>query len=133
MAYVEGRIATVSCNGQDVGGLTEASLSLTTSEISTTVHGTSTFRTFIPGRKEGTISLSCIFDDSSTGQQELIDSWNSGGIGTEVAYVFLIGTTGSYDQYTANGIITSLSFSTPNDDVSQIDAEIRLTGAVTIA
>ena len=133
MAFIEGRISTVSCNSQNVGGLTEASMTLGASEIETTTHGSSTFKSFIAGRKDCTVSLSCLFDDSDAGQEQLISSWNFNGSGTVVSYVFVMGSGGSYDQYTCDGIITDLSYGTPNDDVATLDVSIRLTGALTIA
>ena len=138
MAFIEGSLAFVEVDGTGVGGLNEASISLSASELETTVHGSSSaaeWKTFISGRKEGTMSLSCLFDDSDAGQLKIIQSYDPSvtGVADSLGYVLNMGSGGSADTYTANGIVTDLSYGTPNDGVATLDVTVRLTALVTIA
>ena len=107
MAYHEGRVSSVGVNSLDIVGITDASLTLTASELETSVHGSSSFRTYITGRRDGVLTMSILFDDSQNGQQELINSWDPADVTAEaLTYVITLSSdaSGTNDAYTASGI-----------------------------
>ena len=59
MAKIHGRLQSLSFNSQSVGGIIDGSVSMNIAEIDTTDHDDS-YRTYIPGRVDGTIDLGAI-------------------------------------------------------------------------
>ena len=129
-------------NGKDIGiyfaatgqtpvliaAATSGELSLSTDSIETSNKDTAGFKTFIPGRKSGSISMEAMFipTDSAISYDDIFDLWKNDTV-LDVEYKHA--GTGN-KTYSAQGVITSLGQSAPDGEVVTFSAEIQLSGAI---
>lgn len=105
--------------------LSEAGLEREVDSAETSALGT-TDKTYVPGLKDATFSLSGMYDPTA---DEKID----GFMGHSAVYFEYhpTGTLSTRPKYTGVCILTSYSTETSVDDMASIEAEFQVTGAVT--
>ena len=106
--------------------LSSASLERLREAAETTVFGDSE-KTYIPGLRDGTVSIEGRFDPA-------IDLILNDDINDEATKTVEFGPEGSATgkiRYSFEALITNYSMDNPMDDVAGISAELQLTGAVT--
>lgn len=131
MAFTHGSNAVLVVNS---GALTtfmnDVSFNRTADTAETSTFGV-TSKTYIPGLKDGTLSVSGLYDKTTTtGPVFILEAiylanaavtcvWNPAGT-----------TTGNY-AYTFSAILTSLDISSGIGDAVQVSAEFQATGTIT--
>lgn len=113
-----------------IGGLVDATLTVEVESTDTTTHDDAA-RTFLPNRTTGTIDGTILWDDADAGQDDLKGSTLP--TPTEVSWRFRMETASTLDEYTAQGFVTSLAPTGPNDEAGEAAFSIQLTGAITRA
>tara|TARA_Y100000114_G_scaffold22388_1_gene18138 strand:+ start:2316 stop:2762 length:447 start_codon:yes stop_codon:yes gene_type:complete len=112
--------------------LTDFSFSLSAGEIDTTTFDDAGLRSYVKGNRDMTMDISFIFDTADAAQKDLIQSWsNTSGadISAEVAggiLDFIIKMDSSNTYLEGKCFVTSLSYSTGEEDVQRVDASLRV-------
>ena len=127
MARIAGRLQSVDIDAVAIGCIVDASISGENAELDTTCHDDLDARAYIYGRFSGTMDLTMKWDEADAGQIDLADAFFGKTINV---YTFRMQTGTGFQLYTVSGLVTSFSPSAPNDDVAELTATIRLTGAI---
>lgn len=130
MAFKHGKNTKVAIGGLNATSyLNEASQSSTSETAATTTFGKGA-ATYVLGVKDGTVSLSGLFD----GDAGAIDETMQAALGTEDAGMFLclpVGDSGVGSRvWFGKGEVTSYEVSSPVGDVVSLSAEIQADGGV---
>lgn len=130
MAVKNGTKVVLKLGGLLLVGETTSSQSFTRDMIETTnKHSTNQSKTFIPGEKGSTLSVSGLYDPDAVGYgfSEAYAAWDAGTL-----IPFINGGTEVSDTiYTGNGYISSLTKDSPQNDKSTFSIELQVTGEVT--
>ena len=111
-----------------VGGMKEISFKISGKTMDVTDHDSGVYEEFMGGRLNHTLSASGNYDEADTGQEAL---WTAHLARTKVYFRFRPTTAGGAKNYIAQGIVTSIEDSAPNDDANQVSFEIQLSGTLT--
>ena len=123
----DGSVKLVTSGGSvaTIGELLNWTVTMTTDAVETTSMG-DTSRTFQKGLSTGTASMSLYLDPDNAVQQDLLQ-------GDSVDCEFYVEGTDSGDtKYTGTFIVTSVERGTTMDGIATLNAELQLTGALTI-
>jgi len=124
----DGSVKLVTSGGSvaQVGELLNWTVTMTTDAVENTSMG-DTNRTYVKGLSTGTGSMSLYLDPDDAVQQDLVQ-------GDSVDCEFFVEGTDSGDtKYTGTFIVTSVERGTTMDGIATLNAELQLTGALTIA
>ena len=124
----DGSVKLVTSGGSvaQVGELLNWTVTMTTDAVENTSMG-DTNRTFVKGLSTGTGSMSLYLDPDDAVQQDLVQ-------GDSVDCEFFVEGQDSGDtKYTGTFIVTSVERGTTMDGIATLNAELQLTGALTIA
>ena len=129
MAFLHGKNTAVLFNASDLSAFfNDASVTRSVETAETTAFGASS-KTYIVGLKDGTVSLTCMFDGSSGAVDEVLQ----GVLGTEDGAnlsVFFDGMTAGNRVSLAKVEETSYDISAPVGDVVAASAELQADGGV---
>lgn len=134
MAKIAGRLsrALISSNGGTtyvyVNGIVDVAFNYNQGEIDVTAHDDGDARTYITGRKDGTLDLKMRYDEGDPGQVQLQASIVAGSV---VLFKFRMIETTGLREWRASGFPTKCTISGPNDAEAGYDVTVRLTGPVT--
>jgi hypothetical protein len=123
----DGSVKLVTSGGSvaQVGELLNWTVTMTTDAVENTSMG-DTNRTYVAGLSTGTGSMSLYLDPDDAVQQDLLQ-------GDSVDCEFYVEGTDSGDtKYTGTFIVTSVERGTTMDGIATLNAELQLTGALTI-
>ncbi|MFS9668742.1 phage tail tube protein [Klebsiella pneumoniae] len=123
----DGSVKLVTSGGSvaQVGELLNWTVTMTTDAVENTSMG-DTNRTYVKGLSTGTGSMSLYLDPDDAVQQDLLQ-------GDSVDCEFYVEGTDSGDtKYTGTFIVTSVERGTTMDGIATLNAELQLTGALTI-
>ena len=123
----DGSVKLVTSGGSvaTIGELLNWTVTMTTDAVETTSMG-DTSRTFQKGLSTGTASMSLYLDPDNAVQQDLLQ-------GDSVDCEFYVEGTDSGDtKYTGTFLVTSVERGTTMDGIATLNAELQLTGALTI-
>jgi hypothetical protein len=123
----DGSVKLVTSGGSvaQVGELLNWTVTMTTDAVENTSMG-DTNRTYVKGLSTGTGSMSLYLDPDDAVQQDLVQ-------GDSVDCEFYVEGTDSGDtKYTGTFIVTSVERGTTMDGIATLNAELQLTGALTI-
>jgi len=123
----DGSVKLVTSGGSvaQVGELLNWTVTMTTDAVENTSMG-DTNRTYVKGLSTGTASMSLYLDPDDAVQQDLVQ-------GDSVDCEFYVEGTDSGDtKYTGTFIVTSVERGTTMDGIATLNAELQLTGALTI-
>ena len=123
----DGSVKLVTSGGSvaQVGELLNWTVTMTTDAVETTSMG-DTNRTYVKGLSTGTGSMSLYLDPDDAVQQDLVQ-------GDSVDCEFFVEGEDSGDtKYTGTFIVTSVERGTTMDGIATLNAELQLTGALTI-
>ena len=123
----DGSVKLVTSGGSvaQVGELLNWTVTMTTDAVENTSMG-DTNRTFVKGLSTGTGSMSLYLDPDDAVQQDLVQ-------GDSVDCEFFVEGQDSGDtKYTGTFIVTSVERGTTMDGIATLNAELQLTGALTI-
>lgn len=84
------------------------------------------FKKYLLGQSDSSATVEVFFDHTA-GQSTLETALNSAGTGTAMEYTAHTGA-----QYQFTGIVTSINYSSPVNDVVKATIEIKIISAVTI-
>lgn len=130
MAFIHGKNTAVMYNGSDLSTyFNEASMSQSVETAETTTFGNNA-KTYITGLKDGTISLSGMFDGATGAVDEVLTS-TLGATAADVTTVVPegLGTVGA-TTFSAEVRDTSYEISSPVSDVVAANAEVQATGGI---
>jgi hypothetical protein len=130
MAFIHGKNTAVMYNGSDLSAyFNEASMSQSVETAETTTFGNNA-KTYITGLKDGTMSLSGMFD-GATGAVDAVLISTLGATAADVATVVPagLGTVGN-TTFSAEVRETSYEISSPVSDVVAANAEVQATGGI---
>ena len=130
MAFVHGKNTSVLYNGSDLSSyFNDASMSQDVETAETTAFGDSA-KTYITGLKDGTISMSGMFD----GQTDAIDAVLTSTLGATAADVATVVPAGlsstGVATFSAEVRETSYEVSSPVSDVVAANLEVQATGGI---
>jgi len=129
MAFVHGKSTGVLFSGSNLSSyFNEASVSQDVETAEVTAFGNSA-KAYITGLKDGTISLSGMFD----GQQNAVDDVLSSAVGSEASAPVTIAPDGAtYGKVSISGaaLETSYEISSPVGDVVSASLEVQVSGGV---
>ena len=123
----DGSVKLVTSGGSvaQVGELLNWTVTMTTDAVENTSMG-DTNRTYVKGLSTGTGSMSLYLDPDDAVQQDLVQ-------GDSVDCEFFVEGQDSGDtKYTGTFIVTSVERGTTMDGIATLNAELQLTGALTI-
>lgn len=123
----DGSVKLVTSGGSvaQVGELLNWTVTMTTDAVENTSMG-DTNRTYVKGLSTGTGSMSLYLDPDDAVQQDIVQ-------GDSVDCEFYVEGTDSGDtKYTGTFIVTSVERGTTMDGIATLNAELQLTGALTI-
>jgi len=123
----DGSVKLVTSGGSvaQVGELLNWTVTMTTDAVENTSMG-DTNRTYVKGLSTGTASMSLYLDPDDAVQQDLVQ-------GDSVDCEFYVEGTDTGDtKYTGTFIVTSVERGTTMDGIATLNAELQLTGALTI-
>ena len=119
------KLVTSGGSVAQVGELLNWTVTMTTDAVENTSMG-DTNRTYVKGLSTGTGSMSLYLDPDDAVQQDLLQ-------GDSVDCEFYVEGTDSGDtKYTGTFIVTSVERGTTMDGIATLNAELQLTGALTI-
>ena len=124
----DGSVKLVTSGGSvaQVGELLNWTVTMTTDAVENTSMG-DTNRTYVKGLSTGTGSMSLYLDPDDAVQQDLVQ-------GDSVDCEFFVEGQDSGDtKYSGTFIVTSVERGTTMDGIATLNAELQLTGALTIA
>ena len=84
------------------------------------------YKMYLPGQSDSSATLEVLFDHAA-GQATLEGVLNAAGTGTAMEY-----TAHSGAQYQFTGIVTSINYSSPVNDIVKATIEIKVISTVTI-
>ena len=113
MAALHGRSGVIQIDTVGVGELTEWSISTTTPEVNVTAMGAST-AAYVAGLEDASVSISCNWDPSDAGQEDIRDGLAAGTAITVNIYPSGSTTSGA-DYYTGSVTITTSEVSATVD------------------
>lgn len=133
MAKKDGSLIVLQVDGDAILALTSNTIDFTADEIETTAKDSAgRWKEFIQGEKGGTISFEARYDD-----QEGADEVNFGKLftafdnGATIDVIF--GEAGSSKQIVeAEGFLTAISWTAPQNEASGVTGTIRLSGAAVV-
>jgi hypothetical protein len=130
MAFVHGKNTSVLYNGTDLSAyFNEASISQDVETAETTAFG-STAKTYIAGLKDGTMSMSGMFDGSTDAIDAVLTA-TLGATAADVATVVPAGlSTAGVSTFSSEVRETSYEISSPVSDVVAANLEVQATGGV---
>lgn len=117
--------STISWNGTAIAGLFSITFNFNRTLIDATELG-DTFKYNLQGQADSSCSVEVYFDQTSHTALET----NLNNAAGDVAVVFTAHTGATYSF---SGIVTSINYSTPVNDVVKATIEIKVNSAVTIA
>ncbi len=132
MSKIAGRLGRVAISTDggasftDVNGISDMTFNTTTEEIDVTTHDDNIFRTFIQGRKEGSLDLSMMWDEDDPGQNALRNAYFGA---TQPQFRFRLQEGTNRQEFLASGFISNWTPAAPNDDAATMDVTIRFSGA----
>lgn len=130
MAVTRGRIGEVEIDGNALGKMVDATLTVESSEITVTSHDSDDWEEFLQGRKSGSIEANCRYDEADTAQEALIAASYAEST-VSVVWVSRGLATSSAQRYTATAFVSSQPIESPNDEENKIAYTLRITGAIT--
>ena len=125
----------IARNGQTpvkLAKLTDFSFSLNAGEIDTTTFDDAGLRSYVKGNRDMTMDISFIFDTGDAAQKDVIQSWSNtsgadassdlaGGI---LDFLIKMDSTNTYLE--GKCFVTSISYSTGEEEVQRVDASLRV-------
>lgn len=123
----DGSVKLITTGGSPatVGELLNWTVTMTTDAVETTSMG-DTARTFQKGLSGGTGSMSLYLDPDDAVQQDILQG------DTIDAEFYVEGTDSGDTKYSGSFIVTSVERGTTMDGIATLNAELQLTGALTI-
>ncbi len=123
----DGSVKLITTGGSPatVGELLNWTVTMTTDAVETTSMG-DTARTFQKGLSAGTGSMSLYLDPDDVVQQDILQG------DTIDAEFYVEGTDSGDTKYSGSFIVTSVERGTTMDGIATLNAELQLTGALTI-
>ena len=123
MAFVHGKNAHISVGGTNISQYcTEIGFPRSADSHETTTFGKDN-KTYVPGLKDGTISLSGNYDSAC-------DDVLAPALGTIVPFIYGVeGSTAGKRRYTGNAVVTSYEVSEPVGDLVTWSAELQISDA----
>lgn len=115
-----------------IAKLTDFSFSLNAGEIDTTTFDDAGLRSYVKGNRDMTMDISFIFDTADAAQKDVIQSWsNTSGVDAAAANAggildFQVKVDGSNTFMEGKCFVTSISYSTGEEDVQRVDASLRV-------
>jgi predicted secreted protein len=119
-----GTLRNISAYAQEI----TMSRELSTAEVTTFGDGS---RDYLAGIKDGTISISGVFDDAATTGVDIVVGGDLAAVATRTWEYGPHGNTSGYIKYTGECIITSYETTTNFDDAVMFSLELQITGDVT--
>jgi len=119
----------VSSTNDTLARITNWELSMAEDALETTAFGDGWDRTFVPGLRSATVSISGYFEEDSTGQRNLFLNGMSTRTPAQVALKLKYGT-GANAGYEGNAIVTGVTIGVPVDGVQTFSANAQFTGGV---
>lgn len=137
MAVYQGRFAKVQVSTDDVTyddieKITDASISYNIDETEKTNHDSNGFREYEAGHRDGTASLSAIYDEDATAQEVLWTAFLANPT-TTLYFKFQHQQTAGVKELTTQAFITNMEVGLPLEEMQTLDISLRLTGATTRA
>jgi predicted secreted protein len=131
MAEFTGGDIDFSIGGTAVTQLTNATLSISANMLETS-NKDSAFQSFIPGKKESSIGLEGMYDESDSDSLfQLIDAWLND---TEISWTYARNDTpasGEFSQSAGDGYTSQLDITANDDETMNISSTIEVNGAIT--
>ena len=123
----DGSVKLITTGGTPatVGELLNWTVTMTTDAVETTSMG-DTARTFQKGLSAGTGAMSLYLDPDDAVQQDILQG------DTIDAEFYVEGTDSGDTKYSGSFIVTSVERGTTMDGIATLNAELQLTGALTI-
>tara|TARA_R100000458_G_C8260855_1_gene236379 strand:- start:1333 stop:1779 length:447 start_codon:yes stop_codon:yes gene_type:complete len=115
-----------------IAKLTDFSFSLNAGEIDTTTFDDAGLRSYVKGNRDVTMDISFIFDTGDAAQKDVIQSWsNTSGADASTANAggildFQVKVDGSNTFMEGKCFVTSISYSTGEEEVQRVDASLRV-------
>jgi len=132
MAFIHGKSAGVLYGAYDLSPFfNEASMSQSVETAETTTFGSGA-KSYITGLKDGTFSLSGMFDGAAAGIDEVISASIGDGVNVPITVVPQQATTMAVSDVSFSGetLETSYEVSSPVGDVVSANAEGQITGGM---
>lgn len=127
--YLNGTGTKLFIDTVSLGYLKDASADVSANMIDTSNKDVGDWATFLPGRKNSTISGSAMMRYDAT--EGFIQMFTDIDGKTAVAVIISNENAGDYELSAAVCYITSLSISYPDDDLISFDFELQVSGEVT--
>lgn len=119
----------VSSTNDTLAYLTNWELSLSADALETTGFGDGWDRTFVPGLRNATATISGYFAEDSVGQSNLFYNGMSTRTPAQVAIKLKYGT-GANAGYEGNAVVTGVTIGVPVDGIQTFSANLQFTGGV---
>jgi len=131
MAEKKGQYYTLKYEGTALGAITNISMQIGAKEINISSFDSGQFEEFLQGRKNVTMTVTCMRDDADTsGQGTLVDELITGD--QSGAIVFGPGTPAAGDiSYSGSGFVTNASVESPDDEAATASYDLRISGVLT--
>lgn len=135
MAEKQGRLSSVAISTDGgatyaaIGSLVDATFNLDRSTIDVTDRGSGEWTDFLPGRKSGTIDLTCNWNVADAALVSLVTAFYAEPT-TSLMVRFRPDTVAGELSYAASCFVSALSKSAPGEDKVSMDVTLQITGAV---
>ena len=127
MAVNYGKDGDVVSSGDTLAHITNWELSIAEDALETTVFGDGWDRTYVPGLRTATATISGYFADDDTGQRNLYYNGMSTRTPAQVAVKLKYSATLGFE---GNAIVTGLTIGAPVDGIQTFSANLQFNGGV---
>lgn len=127
MAVQKTSTSTISWAGTAIAGLYNITFNFNRTTIDVTELG-SDFKTYIQGQADSSVTIEAFWDNNTAPHSTIENSLN-----TAAGNVTVVFTGHTNATYTFDGMVTSINYSTPVNDVVKATIEIKVNGTVSIA
>lgn len=130
MAINLGKDGKVISSGDTLAYITNWELSMAEDALETTAFGDGFNRTYVPGLRAATATVSGYFADDDTGSRNLFYNMMSTRTPAQVAVKLKYGSVASAG-YEGNAVITGVTVGVPNEGLQTFSANLTFNGGVT--
>jgi TP901-1 family phage major tail protein len=129
MAHKVGRVVALSIGGSTFTGVTSDDIDFTRDMVDVTDKDSSgSWKEFLPGEKETTITFEALYDKSGTySLDQVFNAMNNGEL---VAWVYA-GSEASQTSFSGSGYVDNVKWTNGKNDASGVSGSIKPTGVVT--
>ena len=126
MAVLDGVNLLVSNNGATIGCLTSNSLDFSADMLDSTCKDSGSFKTFLPGEKNATLSADALYNiDATEGIVQIFEDWKAG---TEVDWKWGEFATSGEGYWYGKGYIQNITPTAGKNEVANYSFTIQVTG-----